>query len=544
MNRKDFLKLSSLAGIGLPFYINGMPTKILNQFLDVTVANCDEVNDRVLVIVRLAGANDGLNTVIPVAQYDTYANLRPTIKISNSGANAYLPLDTTVSSSKRVGLHPVMTGFRSLYNSGKMTLLNGVGYPDPNYSHFRSEALIFAGKDGTYGGSLNSGIFGRYLAAKDPGLAGNPTTSRPDPLAIQLGDLNPNLFYEHANERSIEYNLTGFQNSVFFPGVGKSAASYDTEHEDLLVYIRGVLSSMDKYYTRVTQVFNAGSNSSVSYPNSSLAKQLKTVARLIKGGSKTKIFQVNLMGFDTHNGQVQSGNTHLGTHANLLSDLSNSITAFQNDITALGLADKILTVSMSEFGRQVRENGNFGTDHGDIAPFFVIGSNVAAGILGDHPVFSNTTSYYYDSAQRRFDYRQIYGALLKDWLGADTSLMAASELNQYVQSNLKLNLVTPSKVASAVCGPTLDTSTAEVKKQISIYPNPAHDHFKISVENAGSNAPIEINIYDMSGKHVMKEMSNAVSPTTISTLKLTNGIYIVHVKTEKGLFSEKLIVKK
>ncbi|MBL7881455.1 MAG: hypothetical protein JNN23_16610, partial [Chryseobacterium gambrini] len=116
MNRKDFLKLISLAGVGAPFYLNGMPSRFMNQFLDFQL-NCDTVNDRSLVILRLAGANDGLNTVIPISQYSTYAALRPNIKIASSGTGSYIPLDSTVSSGKLVGLNPSMTGFKSLYDS-------------------------------------------------------------------------------------------------------------------------------------------------------------------------------------------------------------------------------------------------------------------------------------------------------------------------------------------------------------------------------------------------------------------------------------------
>ncbi|MBS1572247.1 MAG: hypothetical protein JST62_07635, partial [Bacteroidetes bacterium] len=153
MDRKDFLKTITLAGIGSPFLLNGMPSRFMNQFADFSIS-CDEVNDRSLVILRLAGANDGLNTVIPISQYDTYANLRPNIKIANSGTTGYIPLDTTVSQNKLVGLNPNMSGFKTLYDTGKLTLLNGVGYPNPNYSHFRSENLMFSGKDGTVNSDL------------------------------------------------------------------------------------------------------------------------------------------------------------------------------------------------------------------------------------------------------------------------------------------------------------------------------------------------------------------------------------------------------
>ncbi len=537
MKRKEFLKLVSMAGVGAPFVLNGMPTRFMNSFLDMQT-NCDAVNDRVLVILRLAGANDGLNTVIPVNQYDTYANLRPNIKISNSGANSYIPLDTTVSATKQVGLHPVMTGFKSLYDSGKLTLLNGVGYPNPNYSHFRSENLMFSGKDGTNSQDLPDGIFGRYLGALFPGLSGNPTTLNPDPLAIQLGNLNPCLFYEHTMEKNIEYNLTGFQSTMF----SQLQVIVPSEYDDLLTYIKGVATSMDAYYNRVMQVFAAGVNSTSSYPNTILGKQLKTVARMIKGGSKTKIFQVNIGGFDTHVNQVQSGSAYLGTHANLLADISNSIAAFQSDIELLGIGDKILTVTFSEFGRQVRENANFGTDHGDIAPFFVVGNSIAAGILGDHPVFSNSTSFYYNQSQRKYDYRQIFASLLQDWLGADSALIAETELQNFVLPGQKVDIVSPNKTAAVVCS-ALATSNVNVKDEIRVYPNPANIFVKINF-GTKNYQNVQVHLYDTSGRMIKKIQKTGFSKELeLNTESLLNGVYLLKIKTDTEEFSKKLLVE-
>ncbi|WP_294304738.1 DUF1501 domain-containing protein [uncultured Chryseobacterium sp.] len=536
MNRKDFLKLISLAGVGAPFYLNGMPSRFMNQFLDFQLS-CDAVNDRALVILRLAGANDGLNTVIPVSQYSTYATLRPTIKINSSGTGSYIPLDSTVSSGKLVGLNPSMTGFKNLYDSGKLLLMNGVGYPNPNYSHFRSENLMFSGKDGSTSSDLLDGIFGRYLGALYPGLAGNPTTLNPDPLAIQMGNLNPCLFYEHTTEKNIEYNMTGFQSSVF-----SNLNLMNSEYNDLLTYVKGVASSMDAYYNRVMQVFNAGNNSTTTYPNSTLGKQLKTVARMIKGGSKTKIFQVNLSGFDTHVNQVQAGSTHLGLHANLLGDIANSVAAFQADIQQLGIADKIMTVTFSEFGRQVRENGSTGTDHGDLAPFFVIGNAAAAGILGDHPVFTNQTSFYYNQNQRRYDYRQIFGSLLQDWLGASTSLMVTSELDYYVTGNQKVDVISNSQKAGTVCATTLGTTNVTSEKGIKIYPVPASQYVYVDVENS-RNAEIRYQMMDMSGRVILQHNEKPVSGRIeINVSSVPQGAYVLKLTIDSQEISKKIMV--
>lgn len=537
MDRKEFLKLASLAGVGAPFLLNGMPSRFMNHFLDVQ-PDCSIVNDRVIVILRLAGANDGLNTVIPISQYDTYANLRPTIKIANTGSGAYIPLDSLVAAEQQVGLHPSMTGFKSLYDSGKLTVMNGVGYPNPNYSHFRSENLIFAGKDGTSNGDLPDGIFGRYLAALFPGLAGNPTIQSPDPLAIQLGNLNPCLFYENAVERNIEYNMTGFQTTLFN---SLKSTVVPSEYNDLLNYIKAVEISMDTYYNRVLQVFNAGNNSTTTYPNSTLGKQLKTVARMIKGGSRTKIFQVNIGGFDTHVNQIQTGSTHLGTHANLLADISNSVAAFQSDIEILGIEDRILTVSFSEFGRQVKENGSVGTDHGDLAPFFVIGKGISGGIMGNHPAFTNTTSFYYNQNQRQYDYRQIFASLLQDWLGADSGLISATELQTFVTPENKIDIVSPNQKATVVCG-TLGNGEVAISNSVKVYPNPAKNEFSIDLSTI-KYSQLQLLLYDSSGKLVLKrEEKQLVSKFEINTSSLSNGIYILNIKTEKESFSKKVII--
>jgi len=362
----------------------------------------------------------------------------------DSGPNAYINLDTSLADNQLSGLHPSLSAFKSLYDSGKLSIINGVGYPSPNFSHFQSENTMFAGRDGTNNTGLTSGIFGRYLAALNPGLASNPTPQTPDPLAIQMGSLNPNLFYGHTHDIGVEYNITNFQQQLFStlpPSVFN--LPQNSQYQDELDYINVVEAASDTYFNRVQSTFNNGVNSSVTYPNTSLGNQLRTVAKMIQGGSKTKIFQVTLGGFDTHVNQVELGNSHLGRHNNLISNVSNSIKAFQDDIEALGIDDKIMTVTFSEFGRQVRQNGNNGTDHGTLSPFFVIGTSVIPGMLGNHPIFTSTTDFQYNESQRQFDYRQIYATLIQDWLGADDVLMQETQLNEFTSPSKKLPLIQP-----------------------------------------------------------------------------------------------------
>jgi uncharacterized protein (DUF1501 family) len=454
MNRAEFLRLSSRLGIAAPFLLNGIPARA-NRWLegiDLPV-DCNNISDRVVVIVRLSGANDGLNTIVPVSQYDIYANIRPNLRLPKSGSGSLITLDSTLPSDRLSGLHPSMTGFKSLYDQGMLAILPGVGYPAPNYSHFASENTMFAGKDGNTNQSLQDGIFGRYLAAVFPNLAGNPNSQNRDPLAIHMGSSNPSLFYGHSHEIGVEYNITSLQAGLWAT-TGFEAQSIElpsgSEYQELLDFVQFIEKSMDVYYDRVLENFTAGNNSAISYPDTDLAKQLKTVARMLKGGSRTKIFQVTLGSFDTHVNQVVSDSPGQGTHATLLGNLSASILAFQNDLKNLGLADRVMTVTFSEFGRQVRQNANLGSDHGNISPFFVMGKQVQAGVLSAHPVLPSTGFQYADT-ERKFDYRQLFSTLLQDWLGSDNSTMQVAELDAFATAEQKLPIILPAAVVLPEC---------------------------------------------------------------------------------------------
>lgn len=450
-DRRKFLKLTGKLGLTTPVLLNSSYA----WASAAPLATCSDLNDRVIVIVRLAGANDGLNTIIPLNQYSEYSFLRPDIKLNNTGANSIISLDSNH------GIHPSMGAFATLLGQNKLAIFNGVGYPTPNYSHFTSENTMFAGKDGSSNLNLTDGMMGRYLESVFPGMAGAPNRLMLDPVSIHFGNSNPSLFFGHTHNNNIEYNATSMQNLLFGLLAPSILLPDNSDYGILQEYLRGIEKSMDSYYNRIISVFNAGYNSSTIYPNTSLAKQLRSVARLIKGGSKTKIFMVTIGGFDTHIDQIQTGSTHLGAHANLLANVANSISAFQTDIEALGIGQKIMTISFSEFGRQVKQNASFGTDHGDISPFFVIGQNINGGIYGTHPSLAvpaaatGNAAYYYPQSQRKYDYRQIYGTLLQDWLGADASIMNISKMDSAsigsVPSTKIPNLISASQNAFPDC---------------------------------------------------------------------------------------------
>ena len=454
MKRRDFLRLSGPMA-ATPLLLHATPVRAFSSLGLKQVMNCAGVSDRALVVIQMSGGNDGINTVIPIDQYATYASLRPDIRIPDSGANAYINLDTTLDVADQIGLHPALQSIKSLYDNGHANIIQSVSYTDHNRSHFKSTDLWLSGGDGTPSNfNIPTGWMGRYLDHVFPGSAGNPTPAMPDPLGLQLGETKPSLGFHTESEHAASINLTGQNPGGFFNLVSEiggaplsnvPVSDYGRELE----YIMGVESNIGTYAQRITEVFNAGSNSaSVTYPFYYLADQLKTIARLINGGCRTKIYLVNIGGFDTHVDQVDSGNAAIGEHANRLRELADSVMAFQNDLAAMNRSDQVLTITFSEFGRKAEQNGNFGTDHGNIGPMMLFGSNVRGGVTGTNVDLSNLgTNAQLQNPQ--YDYRQVYATLLQDWLGAgDGAVTAAGFQGQLGQ---KLDLVAPAATVDPTC---------------------------------------------------------------------------------------------
>jgi uncharacterized protein (DUF1501 family) len=459
MQRRKFLKnIGALSSA--PLFLQGLPINAFSTASMLPLLDCQGINDRVMVVIFLKGANDGLNTIIPANQYDDYVIKRPNIKLNNVGeSNGIINLDTTVDISRQVGIHPTMTAFKNMYDSGIANVIQAVGYPQPNKSHFKATDLWLSGGDGTSPNfNISSGWIGRYLESSFPGVYGISTPEFPDPLGIQFGDTKPsNSFHNHEKEY-LGINLTDQNLSNLFGllnGIGTAPHSTlpTSEYGDELNYIMNVENSTNSYGSRISSVFNSGNNSSVTYPSSGLANQLKSVARLLKGGIKTKVFLTHKGGFDTHVNQVVESDTHTGTHANLLKDVFDSVKAFHDDLNALGLEQRVVTVTFSEFGRKVAQNGSLGTDHGNFAPMFMFGPAVKAGIIGNNIVVNDITAdgnmfEGADNSQMQFDYRSIFKTLLKDWLGAGQTILDQSMFSSYNTVN---DLLEPTAVVDPTC---------------------------------------------------------------------------------------------
>jgi uncharacterized protein (DUF1501 family) len=544
MKRRKFIQLSALSSAS-SLLLNGHQIKAFSKTDLLNSIPENIIDGRSLVLVQLSGGNDGLNTVIPLNQYDTYANLRPTIKIKETGTNAGIPLDSTLAIEDQVLLHPSLTAFKSLYDAGKLNIVHGVGYPIINKSHFAARALMFKGGDGTPENvNKSNGWMARFLHS------GYDYETYADPLGIQLGSQKPSIGFHSEHEHKVDVNLSGQDISGYYnviSNIGNPVPSNiaNSEFGDNVDFISGIETATNSYSQRISEVFNAGSNSTTQYPaNSDLGNQLKTVAKMIKGGSKTKIFLVLIDGFDNHSAQVESANdSHLGKHAELLSDVGDSIKAFQDDIEALGIEDKVVTGTFTEFGRKPKENGNLGTDHGNLGPMFVIGKHVKGGVTGDNLDLTGIVKHYNESGQIQHDYRQVFSTLISDFLGASPTVLEGTEFQEFDGSN-KLDLIDSSQ--KVIHGGELSVNSF-VKDKVSVYPNPVGDTCSVKFISSAMYRGYIV-LYNLEGGIAFQMQQDFIPGMNVATLVLSHlaeGMYILGIKDNynKTLSTHKLMKK-
>ena len=533
MKRRNFIKLSASASVIslTPFELQAA----LKSFMPYVA--CPDVSNRKLVLINLAGANDGLNTIIPLNQYDIYSNLRPTIKVPETGANKYINLDTTLPSNQQIGLNPALVGFKSLYDKGWLRIMQSVGYPSQNKSHFKSTDLYLTGNDGNSllnGG--DTGWIGRFMELYYADLVVETY-----PLAVEIGSNKTSLGFHAEEAHGLSLNITGQDPAGFYSilnGLGGAPPTNipDSDYGNQLDFINNTDTLSNTYAESISNAFNGGQND-VSYPDTDLADQLKTVARLISGDLGSKVYMVRISGFDTHNSQVQGVGDVLGKHHELLTELSGALDAFMNDIDSQNIADDVVGITFSEFGRKARENGNFGTDHGEIAPMFVFGKPVAGGVSGTNPDLTEAidgNNWQIQTVQH--DYRQTFATLLQNFLGANDTIIDATFFNHTINdsfTNLKLDdlLKAEFKLDSECFGGALSTNTSEDTKNWLVYPNPFRDTLNISgIEDISS---IGYKLYNSSGVLILNNIGDIVNGKLSLNLEhLTSGVYIIEIIAE------------
>ncbi|MEZ5059704.1 MAG: DUF1501 domain-containing protein [Saprospiraceae bacterium] len=446
MKRRDFLKAGSASAISVPVLLNGLSLNILPKAGLLNYFNLD--TDKVLVLIQLQGGNDGLNTVIPLTEYDKLANVR---------SNIIIPDNQVLKLNDDVGLHPSMTGLKSLWDNARLSLIHSAGYPNQNRSHFRSTDIWTSASDANEFESR--GWLGRYFDTQyDNYPDGYPNSENPDPIAITMGY----ILSETCQGIAANYSLSvtdPFGISPLLQGQGSNTP--DEPYGWELEFLRQAIASTNAYGDVIKDAANLGSNM-VTYPDgNNLAAQLKNVALLISGGLQTKVYVCSIGGFDTHSAQVVSGDTSTGIHANLLEQLSSAITAFQQDLQAHGLEERVVGMTFSEFGRQIASNFSDGTDHGTAAPMFVFGSCISESIHGSNPEIPEMPENQEGVAMQN-DFRNIYGSILQDWFQVPEEEIRSLIFADYVHMDIVKD-----------CNKPLSTTNAEnLNFEVQAYPNP------------------------------------------------------------------------
>ena len=342
-----------------------------------------------LVVLQLSGGNDGLNTVIPVRN-DLYYAGRPGLAITRAES---LALDDELA------LNPVMTGMKSLYDQGLLTVLNGVGYPQPNRSHFRSMDIW---QTGSGAGELwTTGWLGRYLDASAKGGSARQA------LAIEVDD-SLSLSMKGADHKALAIrDARAFYNAARTPEFASLAARHQDEHaaslpDYLYKTLRETISSAEYVHER----FGAG-RPTQTYPDTAIGKRMKTIASLMLGKADTQVFYAAHGSFDTHSGQR-------GRQDRLLKELDEALSAFVAELKAAGLMNDVLIMTFSEFGRRVAQNASGGTDHGTAAPVFMIsGALRKSGIFNPLPSLQDLDE---GDLKYSIDFREVYATVLGQWL--------------------------------------------------------------------------------------------------------------------------------
>lgn len=502
MKRRNFLRTGTLSTV--PIMLNGMK---LGAVPFPFLFNGGPDNDRVLVLIQLNGGNDGLNCVIPLDQYSALSAVRPNILIPESSV---LQVETSL------GLHPAMSKMHEMYQEGKMGIVQGVGYPNQDRSHFRSTDIWTSGSAADQ--YLSTGWLGRYFYDGHPEYPdGFPNSEHESPFALTMGSFI---------SETCQGPLTNFSLALNDPfslkplTEGEAGNFPDNNYGRELRFLIDAIAQTNAYSDVILSAAEGGSNQ-VTYPAANrLAAQLKNVALLISGGLRTKVYIVSLGGFDTHSGQVDADTT-TGEHADLLTQLSEAIHLFQQDLLLAGKEEKVLTMTFSEFGRQIRSNDSMGTDHGTAAPLMLFGSCVKPGVLGQNAHIIPDADPQ-EGVAMQYDFRSVYGTVLKDWLG-----MSAEDVYSVLNPDVQfLPLIEGCSIFTAIQNEVFP------EVHFKVYPNPASDF--TSIEWLSNGEAWSATLMDKWG-HQIKSWTGTLGASrlvshSLGLPRIPSGHYYINLK--------------
>jgi uncharacterized protein (DUF1501 family) len=536
MKRRNFIKTTALATA--PLLIHGVPVIASSKLDSITLEkmalsaiNCGKI----LVIIQQNGGNDGLNTVFPLDQWSKLFNARSNILMDESSV-------LTLNNNSSTGLHPAMTEMKNLYNNGKMMIVQGVSYPNPNYSHFRATDIWFTASGSNQ--NLDSGWLGRALDIKYPNYpTAYPSAEMSDPLAIQIGSTLP--FSLQGPNMNMGYSAPD-PNALLnvINGITDPAPNSDYGHE--LTFLRMMKDQSNVYRNVIQAAYNIPLNSGVTYPtNNKLADQLKIVAKLINGGLQTPVYIVNHPNtHDTHENQVSSTDKTQGSQAVNLTLLSQAIGAFQQEIAYMDKEDKVTGMTFSEFGRRIKSNASMGTDHGAAAPVIFFGGALntsptavastafpVPGMIGTTPVLpTNATTS--SQVPMQFDYRQLYTTVMQDWL-----CMSESEATEVLGGNFVKLPIFDSTLLSSI---NFDDA---IHLEIKLYPNPSKNGSISLMFPESVNTNVQFTVFSINGNLIENSIVYVTDKNvTLTYPKLASGTYILSIDWNRQKVYKKFVL--
>lgn len=391
-SRRQFLKQSALVSLA----------PLTPVFLTRTLGAVEpKRDDRVLVVIQLDGGNDGLNTVVPFAD-DGYARHRKVLRIEE---------DRLLKLNDQTALHPSMRDAADLFEDGRLSIVQGVGYPNPNRSHFRSMAIWHTARF-----DVEEHAGPGWLGMACDQMKG---TTSGGPQAVFAGaEKLPVALW---GRRSIAMSLSSVDDlTLQLPVTPALAAGSDPQGENVARFVRSSVRSAYSSSREFAKSRKSADTADSNYPGSDIASRLELIAQLMKAGSPARVYYTRQPGYDTHAAQIL-------VHAGLLRDFSRALKAFLDDLKGAGLDERVVVVAFSEFGRRVEENASEGTDHGTAGPVFVAGRGVTGGLLGQQP---DLTDLEEGDLKMSVDFRQVYATLLEKWLKVPSSDVLAGAFPQ------------------------------------------------------------------------------------------------------------------
>jgi uncharacterized protein (DUF1501 family) len=393
LSRREFLRTTSLVSL------SPVVPLAFSRLASAAPAGPDS---KILVVIQLDGGNDGINTVVPYGD-DEYGRNRKALRLETAQLHKL---------NDHVGLHPQCGAAKELFDDRRLTIVQGVGYPNPNRSHFESMRIWQTARFDE-DGDQSYGWLGRALdrpTSQSASTSGQPAaiyTGRDDVPVALWGRRCEAMALTSLNDMKL-----AFASGQLATQHAAAPESLSPGHDDLKLFVtRQVLSAYSAADQFQRQISSAASKSAVQYPATQLSANLQLVSQLIKSGSSARVYYAVQGGYDTHAAQLY-------THSQLLREFSSALKAFLDDLHGAQLEDRVVVLAFSEFGRRVKENVSQGTDHGAAGPVFLAGRKTAGGLVGTMPDLSNLDA---GDIKMTTDLRDIYAAILEDWLGVDAA---------------------------------------------------------------------------------------------------------------------------